>query len=171
MTTRDDERANSEASRRMKRRSDAPSGNRQALTRSEIMARVKRRDTGPERILRSALHSRGMRFRVDRRIEGIHADVVFAKQKVAVFVDGCFWHGCSQHATKPRSNTAYWLPKLDENKRRDSRQTALLRQHGWIVLRVWEHECRDRLDAIVARIIKAVDRRRIALRSRDLRMT
>ena len=101
----------------------------------------------------------------------MHADIVFPTEMVAVFVDGCFWHGCPQHATNPRSNTAYWLPKLDENKRRDSRQTALLRQHGWIVLRFWEHECRDRLDAIVARIIKAVDRRRAALRSRELRMS
>ena len=127
------------------------------------MSRIRRRDTLPERLLRSALHAAGLRFRVDMRIERVHADIVFPTEMVAVFVDGCFWHGCPQHATNPRSNTAYWLPKLAENKQRDSRQTAFLRQHGWIVIRVWEHECRDRLDAIVARIIKAVDRRRIVL--------
>ena len=127
------------------------------------MSRIRRRDTKPELILRSALHASGLRFRVDRKVETVHADIVFPTEMVAVFVDGCFWHGCPLHATKPRSNTFYWLPKLEENKRRDRMQTTLLRLHGWIVLRFWEHECRDRLDVIVGRIAKAVGKRRHAM--------
>lgn len=124
------------------------------------MARVRRRDTLPERVLRSSLHVAGLRFRVDRKVEGVHADIVFPSAMIALFVDGCFWHGCPKHASKPKSNTAYWLPKLDENKRRDRRQTALLRKQGWLVVRIWEHECRSVLDHLVRRISDAVERRK-----------
>ena len=82
------------------------------LTRSEIMKRVKQKDTAAELALRSVLHGLGLRYRLHRRIEGVVVDVVFPTAKVAVFVDGCFWHGCPLHATFPKSNQSYWLPKL-----------------------------------------------------------
>jgi len=133
---------------------------REPLTRSQIMARVKRRDTSPERVLRSSLHAAGLRFRVDRRIEGIHADIVFVAAKVAIFVDGCFWHSCPTHATRPKSNVSYWLPKLEENRRRDLKQTARLRRCGWMVIRIWEHDCRLLTDRLIGRIVGAIARRR-----------
>lgn len=130
------------------------------LTRSEIMARVRRRDTRPELTLRRALHAIGLRFRVDRRIKGIHADIVFPVERVALFIDGCFWHGCPVHATQPKSNTAYWLPKLAENRRRDRRQSRRLRSEGWIVMRIWEHACRAPSPALIDRIKTILERRR-----------
>lgn len=114
---------------------------RQPLTRSELMSRVRGKDSAAELALRSALHRRGLRFRLHRRIEGIVVDIVFPASKVAVFIDGCFWHGCPTHATLPKSNREYWLPKLAENKVRDKRQSVRLRKAGWSVARVWEHDC------------------------------
>lgn len=131
---------------------------RQPLTRSEIMRRVKQKNTGAEVALRSALHAEGLRFRLHRRIESIAVDIVFSGAKVAVLVDGCFWHGCPTHATYPKSNTSYWLPKLEENKERDRRQTARLEQAGWTVIRVWEHDCRPVDRRIVERIARACRR-------------
>ncbi len=128
---------------------------RKPLTRSEIMSRVKNKDSEAERALRSALHAEGLRFRLHRRIEGVTVDIVFLGQKVAVFVDGCFWHGCPKHATFPKSNQDYWLPKLAENKERDKRQSRRLREAGWKVIRVWEHDCSPPASRVVARIAEA----------------
>jgi len=111
------------------------------LTRSEIMGRVKARDSEAEVALRSALHARGIRFRLQRLVQGIRADIVFPGARVVVFVDGCFWHGCPIHASLPRSNQSYWAPKLARNRERDSEQSALLAASGWTVVRVWEHDC------------------------------
>lgn len=129
------------------------------LTRSEIMQRVKHKDSTAELALRSALHHRGLRFRLHRKVEGIRVDFVFVSAKVAVFVDGCFWHECPLHATFPKSNQSYWLPKLAANKERDRRQTAKLQAAGWYVIRAWEHECLPPSHKIVGRIEKAVLRR------------
>lgn len=82
-------------------------------------------------------------------------DIVFPWPKVAVLVDGCFWHGCPKHATYPKSNQDYWLPKLAENKDRDKRQSARLRKAGWRVIRVWEHDCLPPTPRIIARIVEA----------------
>jgi DNA mismatch endonuclease (patch repair protein) len=131
---------------------------RTPLTRSEIMKRVKQKNSGAEVALRCALHRAGLRFRLHRRIEGVAVDIVFVGAKVVVLVDGCFWHGCPKHATYPKTNTAYWLPKLKENKDRDLRQAARLRDAGWMVLRVWEHECRPVDPKTVARIARACGR-------------
>lgn len=94
--------------------------------------------------LRSHLHRAGLRFRKDLlvRVGGVrtHADVVFTRAKVAVFVDGCFWHGCPEHRTTPKSNTSYWGPKLAANEARDRRVDAALVAEGWTVIRIWEHE-------------------------------
>jgi len=128
---------------------------RNPLTRSEIMSRVKNKDSEAERALRSALHAEGLRFRLHRRIEGVTVDIVFLGPKVVVFVDGCFWHGCPKHATFPKSNQDYWLPKLAENKERDKRQSKRLREAGWNVIRVWEHDCSPPAPRVVARIADA----------------
>ena len=129
------------------------------LTRSEIMKRVKQKDTAAELVLRSALHRLGLRFRLHLRIEGIVADLVFPTAKVAVFVDGCFWHGCPLHATFPKSNQSYWLPKLAKNKERDKRQSEKLRTAGWTVIRLWEHECLKITRKTAGRIAQTVSRR------------
>jgi len=128
------------------------------MSRSEIMRRVKQKDTAAELALRSALHARGLRYRLHRRVEGVAVDIVFCAPKVAVFVDGCFWHGCPRHATYPKSNLAYWLPKLAENRERDKRQSAKLRRAGWRVIRVWEHDCLPPTGRVVTRILDAVAR-------------
>ncbi|MBX3375237.1 MAG: very short patch repair endonuclease [Phycisphaeraceae bacterium] len=113
------------------------------------------KNSAAERSLRSALHAEGLRFRLHRRVEGIAADIVFPSPRVAVFVDGCFWHGCPEHATFPKTNKDYWLPKLAENRERDSRQTKRLQTAGWTVFRVWEHECLPPDARVVQRIVVA----------------
>lgn len=104
----------------------------------------KRRDTKPEVALRSALHAAGLRFRKDYRLDldGVRfrPDVVFTRNKVAVFVDGCFWHSCPSHGTRPARNANYWLPKLERNVERDRKQDAALAASGWQSVRIWEHE-------------------------------
>lgn len=112
--------------------------------RSRNMAAIRRRDTKPEVKLRSALHRLGYRFRKDHpiRVEGklIRPDVAFTKRRVAVFIDGCFWHSCPEHGRRPSVNGEYWSPKLEGNVKRDHSQTAALQSAGWTVLRFWEHE-------------------------------
>jgi DNA mismatch endonuclease (patch repair protein) len=108
------------------------------------MAANRRRDTSPEIRLRSALHRRGLRFRVDVPIPAsgrrpIRPDIVFTRQRLAVFIDGCFWHSCPQHGSSPASNADYWQPKLARNRQRDTQADCLLRETGWSVLRIWEH--------------------------------
>ena len=114
---------------------------RNEATRSRLQ-RQKQRDTQPELQLRRALHHRRLRYRVDRKVEGLRSrpDVVFGPAKVAVFVDGCFWHGCPEHATAPKNNSEWWRQKLESNVERDRRVDAFLRDAGWEVIRVWEHE-------------------------------
>ena len=110
----------------------------------ERMSGLARRDTGPEIALRRALHQRGLRYYVHRRpLPELRreADVVFPKAKLAVFVDGCFWHGCPAHGRRGhRTNGWYWPEKIERNKARDQDTDAKLRVAGWIPLRVWEHE-------------------------------
>lgn len=94
-------------------------------------------------LLRRELHRRGLRFRVDHPLPGMprrRADLVFTRAKIAVFVDGCFWHGCPEHATHPVANAAWWSEKLARNVERDRQTDEHLRGAGWTVLRIWEHE-------------------------------
>jgi DNA mismatch endonuclease, patch repair protein len=101
----------------------------------------RRNNTQPELLLRRELHSRGLRYRIDYRVLGrFKADIVFPKQRVAIYVDGCFWHACPTHGTRAKSNAIFWASKLSENVRRDRRTVEALRSDGWRVLRVWEHE-------------------------------
>lgn len=107
------------------------------------MKAAKPRDTAPEKALRSALHHKGLRFRVDQKpIKELNrkADVVFRSMKVAVFVDGCFWHGCPIHGTQAKANAEFWSQKIRQNQTRDTDTTKHLRSEGWKVIRVWEHE-------------------------------
>ncbi|HEX3360362.1 MAG TPA: very short patch repair endonuclease [Solirubrobacterales bacterium] len=123
---------------------------------SERMSRVRRRDTAPELELRSELHRRGLRYRIDRRpLKGVpsRADLVFGPAKVAVYVDGCFWHSCPDHGTMPRSNEAFWLDKLARNQERDAAVNGVLAAAGWTVVRIWEHE---EIDAAADRVEAAV---------------
>lgn len=102
-----------------------------------------RRDTKPELRLRRELHRRGHRYYVDRApLEGLRrrADLVFPRLRVAVYVDGCFWHACPQHGTRPKNNRDWWDAKLDGNVRRDRDTDQLLAAAGWTTVRVWEHE-------------------------------
>jgi DNA mismatch endonuclease (patch repair protein) len=101
-----------------------------------------RRDTPCELAVRSAVHAMGLRFRVDWPFPGTRrrADLAFVRAKLAVFVDGCFWHGCPAHVTWPAANAAWWRAKIETNMRRDRDTDALLRARGWKVLRFWEHD-------------------------------
>lgn len=107
--------------------------------------------------LRSALHRRGYRFRKDHGIRGqgrlIKPDIVFTKRRVAIFVDGCFWHSCPEHGRVPRTDTRYWLPKLHANTERDKAQVAALETDGWFVMRFWEHEEPDEIADLIALVI------------------
>ncbi|MCA9758695.1 MAG: very short patch repair endonuclease [Candidatus Eisenbacteria bacterium] len=121
------------------------------------MQRTPQRDTPPERALRSRLHRMGLRFWVDRRPDSSvrsRADIVFPRARVAVFVDGCFWHGCPEHATWPKANGAWWKAKIEANRERDRRSTAALRHAGWRVVRVWEHEDPTRVAKRIANIVR-----------------
>jgi DNA mismatch endonuclease, patch repair protein len=120
------------------------------------MARTGRRDTKAELELRRALHARGLRYRVDRAVlPGVRrrADLVFSRAKIAVFVDGCFWHGCPEHATWPAHNADFWRTKIETNRLRDRDTDERLARAGWVVARVWEHEdievAADRIERLV----------------------
>ncbi|MFJ5810260.1 very short patch repair endonuclease [Streptomyces sp. NPDC093093] len=107
------------------------------------MSRQKSKDTKIEVALRKTLHALGLRFRVHGRpVKGVRreADIVFGPARVAVFVDGCFWHGCPEHATWPRRNAEFWRAKIEGNRARDRDTDARLAEAGWLAVRVWEHE-------------------------------
>jgi DNA mismatch endonuclease (patch repair protein) len=107
------------------------------------MQNTRRRDTPAELALRRELHRRGLRYRVDfAPLPGVRrrADIVFPRARVAVFVDGCFWHSCPQHGTRPRENARWWTEKLEQNRMRDADTNRELDEAGWLVLRFWEHE-------------------------------
>ena len=105
------------------------------------MAAVRRRDTGPEIALRRALHACGLRFRLPRgRSLPGSPDVIFPSAKVTVFVDGCFWHGCPIHGTRPKANEKFWSAKIDRNRQRDKEVDDRLVGLGWKPVRFWEHE-------------------------------
>jgi DNA mismatch endonuclease (patch repair protein) len=111
----------------------------------------RKRDTRPEVALRSALHRAGLRFRCDYPVKvldrrPVRVDIAFTRSRVAVFVDGCFWHCCPEHSNMPRANRSYWAPKLARNVRRDAETDAALEASGWQTIRVWEHE--DPHDAV-----------------------
>jgi DNA mismatch endonuclease (patch repair protein) len=133
-----------------------------SVGRSANMKANRRTDTKPELALRRALHGKGYRYRKDLRLDladgvRVRPDIVFTARRVAVFVDGCFWHCCPEHGSQPAANTWYWEPKLRRNVERDRAADAALDQAGWTVIRLWEHES---LDAAIGAVVAAVGARR-----------
>lgn len=125
---------------------------------SRRMARVRQKGTAPEVALRQELYRNGLRYRVNfevlqkpRRV----ADLAFPGLRIAVFVDGCFWHGCPQHATWPKHNAEFWRQKIEANRQRDADTNARLRDGGWMVLRIWEHESPVDASKPVIRLVAA----------------
>ena len=124
------------------------------------------RDTQPELALRSVIHAMGLRYRVAARpLPGLRrtADLVFPRARVAVFVDGCYWHGCPEHYVPSASNVDYWKDKIERNIARDHETDALLREAGWVVVRCWAHEetnevARNVADVVRARLVDKVAR-------------
>ena len=122
--------------------------------------------TRPELRVRRALHALGLRFNVQVRVPSAprrRIDIAFPRLRIAVYIDGCFWHACPDHPFNPKRNADYWDAKFAANRVRDRETTELLEQQGWLVLRFWEHEA---VDEVAARVGEAVDRRRGALLSR-----
>lgn len=110
--------------------------------RSALMSRITGDDLGPEVLLRAALRGRGVAF--ERNVRGMPGtpDVVLVEARLAVFVDGCFWHGCREHFKAPKTRRAWWRRKIEGNKARDARVRRMLRRDGWRTMTVWEHELR-----------------------------
>ncbi|SRR5579875_248008 len=126
--------------------------------RSANMRANRRTDTKPELAMRRELHRRGFRFRKDFRLDlpggaRVRPDIAFTARRVAVFVDGCFWHACPDHGTQPAANTWYWAPKLRRNVERDRAADAALAAAGWRVIRIWEHEP---LDEAITTVVAAL---------------
>jgi DNA mismatch endonuclease (patch repair protein) len=143
-----------------------PASSPAALNR---MLSAKRRDTKPELLIRRCLHATGLRFRVDQPVlHGMRrrADVVFSRAKVAVFVDGCFWHCCPLHGSYPKANAEWWADKLRTNRKRDRETNRLLQKAGWHVERVWEHEAPSAAAARVATIVRRRTRSTATTRQR-----
>ena len=130
-------------------------------SKRRAMQSQRERNTAPELALRRELHRRGLRYFVHRRpVRGLRreADIVFVRAKLAVFVDGCFWHGCPDHGTHPKNNAGWWQAKLNKNRQRDADTGERFRGGGWEVLRLWEHEAVD----------EAADRVEAAVRQRTV---
>lgn len=124
---------------------------------SAKMSTLARHGTKPELLLRGELHRLGMRFRVQLKVPGNNRrtiDIAFTRARLAVYVDGCFWHGCPEHHVRPKANSDWWLWKIDRNQARDRDTDRQLQEAGWDVLRVWEHE--DPLEA--AKLVEQVYR-------------
>jgi DNA mismatch endonuclease (patch repair protein) len=118
-----------------------------------------KRNTSPERVLRSALHARGLRFRLHRQLaRGCTPDIVLPKHRLALFVDGCFWHGCERHGRKTFTgpNAELWYRKLAVNAERDRRSTALAEHAGWTVLRLWECDIHEDAQRVVDRVHRVI---------------
>ncbi|MDX2728375.1 very short patch repair endonuclease [Streptomyces sp. PA03-2a] len=133
---------------------------------SARMSRQASRDTTPEVAVRKLLHAAGYRYRLNERVPGMSRrtiDIAFTRAKVAVMIDGCFWHGCPDHATQPKANSEWWRTKLDRNIARDLETTRHLLAAGWTVLRFWEHEPPV---GVAERVAEVVDRERRGRRTR-----
>lgn len=113
-------------------------------------------DTEPEMLLRKELWHRGFRYRVNERVEGVRPDLLFKGSGVAVFVDGCFWHGCPDHYCAPENNAEFWEEKLKRNRDRDRRNNRTLEEAGWAVERFWECEIREDVEAVADEVVEVV---------------
>lgn len=124
--------------------------------RADIMRAVPSSNTSLELRLRKALWRRGLRYVVNSRVDGARPDVCFRGSRVAVFVDGCYWHGCPHCYQAPKTNTKFWTDKVKRNRQRDVRDTEVLRDAGWTVLRFWGCEIKGELDDVVEEVSLAV---------------
>jgi DNA mismatch endonuclease, patch repair protein len=136
----------------------ATPGSRPAASSPAALARMvrqRRRDTRPEMAIRRLLHAHGMRYRVDAALPGMRrrADLLFTSVRVAVFIDGCFWHGCPEHGTRPKNNAAWWSEKIAANAERDRDTDRRLTADGWAVFRIWEHEEPETAAARIAEVV------------------
>ena len=120
------------------------------------MSRNRGSDTKPELMLRAALRARGVHYRLRGKLPG-RPDIFLPRFRLAIFVDGCFWHGCPEHAVKPKTNAKFWQEKLSKNKARDEQVNRQLAELGWNVLRFWEHEIREALPECVGIIGKKLN--------------
>jgi len=121
--------------------------------RSEVMSKIKSKNTKAELILRKFLWKNKLRYMLHQNLPG-KPDIVFKSKKVAIFVDGCFWHKCPKCYKEPKSNKKYWIPKINKNVKRDKANNLKLKKDGWKVLRFWEHEIKKDLDSVSKKIIK-----------------
>lgn len=122
------------------------------------MQRTRGRDNPFELAIRSRLYANGLRYRIHFPIPGLKrtsCDLAFPRLKIAVFLDGCFWHGCEKHPPSVKKNTDFWLSKIARNRARDARATAHLTELGWTVLRFWEHEAVETIVEKIASTIQA----------------
>lgn len=134
-----------------------PGSSSEAVSRR--MSTLKRKDNEVELSVRRLLHAAGFRYRVHYPVPGMPRrtiDIAFPRAKVAVFIDGCFWHGCPEHGTKPGSNSEWWSTKLTTNAMRDEDTSRWLGARGWLVLRAWEHQCPE---VVVTRVLGALQNR------------
>jgi DNA mismatch endonuclease (patch repair protein) len=127
--------------------------------RSRTMSKIRSKNTTPELLLRKQLWNIGRRgYRIHKKNLPGCPDIVFLKKKIAIFVDGCFWHKCPDCYTEPQTNKCYWLPKIQNNVEKDRRGTLALEDMGFKVIRIWEHEIEKFPEAAVSRIIYELDR-------------
>lgn len=109
--------------------------------------------------MRKVLWAAGVRYRLGYRLVG-RPDLVFVKERIALFVDGCFWHSCPKHFNLPKNNAPFWAKKLSRNVERDTEVTHALREAGWTVIRIWEHTLKAELPSTAARIVHAIKKKR-----------
>ena len=122
--------------------------------RSRIMSRIRSRQTEPEIAFRRYLWQRGWRgYRINLKNLPGKPDIVYTSKKVAIFIDGCFWHKCPRCFVEPKTNKNYWIPKIERNIERDLEQNNLLRNLGWSVVRIWEHEIEEDMDKCAEKVI------------------
>jgi len=124
--------------------------------RSEIMSRIKRSNTGLEEGFRKSLWRAGLRYRKNVKEMIGKPDIYFAKKKLVVFLDSCFWHGCKAHCRRPSSNIDYWTKKIERNIKRDEEVTKYYKDSGFKIIRIWEHELKDNFDKMVKNIVSEV---------------
>ena len=123
------------------------------LQRKYNMSRIRGKDTKPEITLRKALWLKGLRYRIKNKLPG-RPDVVFPRYKVAIFIDGCYWHRCPKHYKEPETNKIFWEAKISGNVKRDIVNTKKLKKMKWRVIRVWEHQVNKDLEKVVEKIRK-----------------
>ncbi|WP_105101274.1 very short patch repair endonuclease [Microbulbifer pacificus] len=131
-----------------------------AEQRAYCMSQIKGANTEPELSLRKALWILGLRYRIKNKLPG-RPDIIYPTSKVAIFVDGCFWHKCPKHYTPPKTRAKFWEEKISKNVERDKKNNALLECQGWKVIRFWEHEIKDSLDDCVEVVVRTLESRQI----------